>query len=355
MRSLVAALLAKERLQVLVVDFLLLVCQVEEGVVEILERLALGMVSKSLYAVAQRSATGASGEDDGALTSANLARIDDLVGLTGLDDAVLVDAGGMGEGVSAYDGLVGLNNEAGDRGNQTGSTHELTRVDVGMGVELLAVHLHCHDDFFHGGIAGTLTQTVDGTLDLTSTIGDTGQGKRSSHAQVVVAMHGNGGLVDVLDVFHQELDATTELIGQRITGGVGNVHDGSASLDDGLNDLGQELVVRTTSIFAVKLHVVDVLLCILGSSDGALDDLLGRGAELVVDMAMGNADAGVDARALALCQGAGRGIDVLLYRTGKCADNGLVANLGSDLLDGFEVARGRYREARLDDVDVQTQ
>ena len=45
MGNLVTTLLSQQRLEVLVVDFLLLVCQVKEGVVEVLECLALDVIT----------------------------------------------------------------------------------------------------------------------------------------------------------------------------------------------------------------------------------------------------------------------------------------------------------------------
>ena len=86
-----------------------------------------------------------------------------------------------------------------------------------------------------------------------------------------------------------------------------------------------------------------------------LEDDFRRGAELIVDMAMRNADAGVDARARAICERFSGRIDVLLDRTRERAHDGAIAHFSSDLLDALEIARRRNRETRLDDIDVETQ
>ena len=224
-----------------------------------------------------------------------------------------------------------------------------------MGVELLAVHLDAHHHFFHSGVAGTFAQAVDGALDLASAVFNASKGKRSGHAQVVVAVDGKRCLVHVGNVLHQVLDAATEFIGQGVAGGIGDVDNGSTRSDGGLYDLGQKLVIGAACILCVELNIVHVLLSVLHGSSGALKDLLGRSAELIVDVAVGNADARVDTGALALGQCASSGIDVLFHSTGKCADYGTVPYLGSDLLNRLEVTRGRHRKARLNNIDVQTQ
>ena len=305
--------------------------------------------------MAKGSTAGTSGKDDGALASAYLARIDDLVGIACLDNAVLVNARGMRKGVCADDCLVRLNDEARDGGNQTGSAHEFTGVDVGMGVKLLAVHLDAHDNFFHSGVASALAQAVDGAFDLTSAVFDTSERKGGSHAKVVVAVNGKRCLVHVGNVFHQELDATAEFVRQRVAGGVGDVDYRSASGNCCLYNLCQELVVGTTCVLCVELNVFDVLLGVLNGVDRALDDLFGRGAQLFVDVAVGNADARVDTGALALGQSASSGIDVLFNGTGQGAYDGAVPYLSGDLLNRLEVTRGRHRKARLDNIDIQAQ
>ena len=57
-------------------------------------------------------------EDDLGAGGSHVCGVDDLVGLAGLEDAVLVDARGVGEGVRADDGLVGLDLHAGDAAHE---------------------------------------------------------------------------------------------------------------------------------------------------------------------------------------------------------------------------------------------
>ena len=57
-----------------------------------------------------------------------------------------------------------------------GSRHELFGVNAGLEGELVVAGLHRHDDFFEGGIACTLANTVDGTLDLPGSAHHAGDG-----------------------------------------------------------------------------------------------------------------------------------------------------------------------------------
>ena len=154
----------------------------------------------------------------------------------------------------------------------------------------------------------------------------------------------------------RNVDATAEFVRQRVAGGVGDVDYRSASGNCRLYNLCQELVVGTTCVLCVELNVFDVLLGVLNGVDRALDDLFRRGAQLFVDVAVGNARCPcVDTGALALGQSASSGIDVLFNGTGQGAYDGAVPYLSGDLLNRLEVTRGRRRKARLDSIDIQAQ
>ena len=237
----------------------------------------------------------------------------------------------MREGIRTDDGFIGLHHKARDGRHQARSTDEFTGVDVGMGIELFAMHLDSHDHFFHGGVASALAQAVDGALDLRCTVLNARKGKRGSHAEVVMAVNRDGSLVDVLDVLHQELDAATVLFRQRITRGIRDVDHRSASSDDRFDHFCKEFIVGTTRIFAVEFDIFNVLLGVFRGVHRALENGLGRGAQLIEDVAVRNTDARMDARA--------RTIDVLLHGARERTDDRLIAYFGRDLLHALEIAR----------------
>ena len=266
-----------------------------------------------------------------------------------------MDARRVRERVRADDGLVGLHAHARDGRHETAGLHELARVDVGMGVQLVPVHLDGHDHFLHGRVACALAQAVDGAFDLRRAVLHAGHGERRRHAQVVVAMHGHGHVLDAAHALHQVLDAAAELLGQRIARGVGDVHHGGARVHGGLDDAHEEVVVRPSRVLRVELHVFDELLRVLHALDGALHAFVLGDAQLVAQVAGTHAQARVDARALRVPERLGGAVDVLLYRAREAADDRLVAGELGDAAHALEVARTGNGETGLDDVHVETQ
>lgn len=278
-------------------------------------------------------------QHDLALAHAHLGRIDDLVGVTLLQHAVLVDARGMGEGVGAHDGLVGLHVHAGDGADQAARLDELAGVDVGVRIELLAVHAHGHDHFLHGRVACALAEAVDGALDLCGPVAHAGQRQRRGHAQVVVAVHRHGDIVDAGHVVHEVLDARAEVLRQRVARGVRDVHHRGPRLDDRLDDPREEREIRPARVLGVELHVFHVL---LGVADrhgtGSFDALVLGDAQLVAHVRGRHADAGVDAGTLRELQRIGRRVDVLVHGAGQRAHHGRVAGQLGDAAHRLEVA-----------------
>ena len=346
--------LVHERLEILVVDLLLLVRQIKEGVVHLVELFLVKLVAELLQTMLQSRMARTRREHDLGLAGADLFRIYDFVGIALLQHAILMDAGGVRERVGADDGLVHLHVDAGDGRNQAGGLKELAGVDVGVGVKLLTVHLDAHDHFLHGRVARALAQAVDGALDLGCAVFHTGQRQGRGHAQVVVAMDRDGDVLDAADVLHEVPDAAAELVGQAIAGGIRDVHDGCTGIDDGLDDLGQERIVGTAGVFSVELDVLDVAFRMLDGGHRALDALVLGDAELVVDMAGADADARVDTGTLGVLQRLRGAVDVLGHGTGQADDGGVIASQLGDAADALEVAGAGDRETRFDDVDVQT-
>ena len=166
-------------------------------------------------------------------------------------------------------------------------------------------------------------------------------------------MDGDRGVFNAADVLHEVPDATAELVGEAVAGGVGDVHDGGARLDDRLDDLGQEGVIGTAGILGVELNVLDVGLGMLDGRNGTLDALVLGDAQLVMHMRGGNADAGVDARALGVLERLGGAVDVLRDGTREADDGGIVASKLGNAAHALEVARRGNGETGFDDVDVK--
>ena len=258
----------------------------------------------------------------------------------------------MREGVGADDGLVGLDHDAGDGAHELARVGELLRDDVGVGIELAAVHLDGHDDLFERGVARALTQAVDSALDLRGAVADALERQSGSHAEVVVRMDGDGHVLDAIDALAQVADARAELPRHVVAGGVGDVHDRGARLDGSLDDANEEVLIGAAGVLCVELDVVHEVAGELDRMDGALDGLVLGQAQLVAQVRRRYAQAGVDTRALGGLQGLSRDLDVLVDGARQAADRALVASEAADLGHALEVAGARDGEARLDDIDI---
>ena len=75
----------------------------------------------------------------------------------------------MSEGITSYDGLVGLHGHIHQSAYHTRSRYNLGSIDIGINVDTL-VTLQDHSYFLQGSVAGTLADTVDCHLHLSCTI-----------------------------------------------------------------------------------------------------------------------------------------------------------------------------------------
>jgi hypothetical protein len=112
----------------------------------------------------------------------------DLVGLEVLDDAVLVDAGLVGEGVLADHRLVRRHRRAGHHADHARGAVELARGDLGVVPPHVLAGLERHHHLLERGVAGPLADAVDGALDLRGAGADGRQRVRDGQTEVVVAV-----------------------------------------------------------------------------------------------------------------------------------------------------------------------
>ena len=105
-------------------------------------------------------------------------------------------------------GLVGLNHQPGQVGQQPARRVDLPRVDAGLEAEQVLAGVQRHHDFLERGVAGPFADPVDRALNLTRAVlnGDQRIGHRQP--QVVVAVDGQYGLADVRHVRADIADAS---------------------------------------------------------------------------------------------------------------------------------------------------
>ena len=118
----------------------------------------------------------------------------DLIGDLLLDQAVLVDARLVGEGVGPDDRLVRLDRDARDLRQEPRGLVDVLGLDPRMEAEEVLPGLDGHDDLLHRAIPGPLADPVDRALHLARPVLHGGQGIGGGEPQIVVAVDRNDRL-----------------------------------------------------------------------------------------------------------------------------------------------------------------
>ena len=272
----------------------------------------------------------------------------------------------MGKGIGANDGFVGLHRHAGEVGDQAGGLVDLLGLDSCEGlaavlgsaqvaVEVTTAHMQRHHKLFQRGIAGTLTDAIDGALELPCTIFDSFQEVGHGQAQVVVAMHGDHRLADVGHMGVDAGDQGTKFSGCGVAHRVGNIDRGGPSRNRRFDHLVHEFGIAAPGVLAGELHVFHQGAGIGHHLWNDLQHLGAALAQLVLQVNVAGGQKGVNALARGRCHGIGASFDVAACGTGQAANHGAIgaANLAGNGLHRIEVARARERKSGLDDVDAQ--
>ena len=260
-----AELFGDDRLEVGLGDLDLAVGELLEPDEGLVERVALQVQAHLGERVAEGVAARVLPEHDLRGLLADGGGVDDLVGLAVREDAVLVDAGLVREGVAPDDGLVVLDRVAGQAGHEPRRPGELlgAHADVDAGEEV-AARADRHDDLLERGVAGALAEAVDRALDLACTGDHAGERVGDRHAEVVVAVRRHD--VVARDRRHDVCDQLRVLVRNAEADGVGDVERCRAVVDGELQDVAHEVDVGPAGVLGRELDVGQVA---LGAPDGA--------------------------------------------------------------------------------------
>ena len=234
---------------VFVVDRLFLVGQGLDGLEHGLELVvAQGGVAQGLQLVAHGVAARMLADDKIGAGAADGLRGHDFVSFAVFEHTVLVDAGFMGEGVAAHNGLVGRNGLTDDHGQQPAGREKLFGPDVGIKPEHVVPHLEGHDHFLQRGVARPFADAGQSHLGLSGSGLEGGQSVGHAQPQVVVAVHAEHGLVGVGGVLDDVADKVGVDVGNGIAHGVGQVDGGGSGLDDLGHHPDQKVRVRARGV-----------------------------------------------------------------------------------------------------------
>ncbi len=148
------------------------------------EFLVAQLVAEMLQSFGHGVPSAVFGERQFRFAPTDVARIHDLVGLTMLEDSILMDAGTVSKSVLANDRLAASHHQAAHATNQARRFHDLAGVHFGVKVfEVIGPRLDRHHDFFDSGVTGAFADAVDGSLDLARAGLDGGDRIRHGHAR----------------------------------------------------------------------------------------------------------------------------------------------------------------------------
>ena len=137
-------------------DVLLFVRHALEALEDDLQLLVSQLVAHGFQFLPQGVLAGVLAKDHSILRNAHLGGIHNLVGEGIGQDAVLMDAGLMSEGVGANNGLAGRDSHAGDGAQELAGTVNLLGIDAGIRVIEGSPGPEVHNDLLQAGVPGPL-------------------------------------------------------------------------------------------------------------------------------------------------------------------------------------------------------
>src|SRR5580698_5326254 len=182
----------------------------------------------------------------------------DFVSGSVLQHAVLVDTTLVGKRITPDDRLVVLHRKRRRGRYQFRGRGEPCGVDLVPVREYVVAYIDRHHDLFERGIARAFADAVDGAFDLTRAAGDTGERVGDCHAEVVVAVDREHGLVGVRHPLDQRANEAGVFLWHGVTDGIGNIDRGGAGLDHGFHDAAQVIHLRARAVFRRAFDVVRV-------------------------------------------------------------------------------------------------
>ena len=148
--------------QIAVADDLAVLTERNDGAVDLVDFARGDVQAERVAAPLNRVPAGMPAEHQLLGLLADVLRPHDLVRARVLQDAVLVNAGFVGERVASDDGLVGLHGLVGEPREQLARLEEPGRLDPGLERQPILPHAHRHHDLFERRVAGPLADAVDG-------------------------------------------------------------------------------------------------------------------------------------------------------------------------------------------------
>ena len=202
-------------------------------------------------------------------------------------------------------------------------------------------------------VPGPLSDSVDRAFDLAGSAFHGREAVGHRHPQVIVAMHRDDRLLDVLHLFADVGDQLSVFRGGGVPYGVRDVDRGGSGVNGRLDDPGQVIPIRTGGVLGGELHILRVPFGMGHGAAGFLQNLFPALSQLVFQMNVRGGDKDMDPRRPGVFQGFPGCIDIARGRSRK-AGNLRAPDLLGDLLYGLEIPGRAAGEPGFDHVHVQT-
>ena len=283
---------------------------------------------------------------------ADTLRRNDFVSQRVLDDSILVDSRFVRERIGPHNGFVRRNLCAGDFREHAACTKEFFEPDSRRDSETFFAHREGDYHFLERSVTRALADPVDGALDLTDSRANGRERVGDRHAQVVMTMSAERNAVGIAEVFADLGEHRTVFFRHRVPHRVGQIQYGRARLHSGAADLAKKVDVGSSGVFGGEFHFAHVLAAMANHRGDGFERLLASHVQLYAKVQIGGGEKNVQSRGGGLFQCLDGRVHVLFFCASERRD-GHGTDFLSDLLDRFEVAERRNREARFDHVYIQ--
>ena len=148
-----------------IAHLLLLVSQLQELLIDLVEFLVFQIHTVHVQTMFQGSPSATGRQQDAIIIDTHILRVHNLIGMYILQHTILMDATGMGKGITTDNGLVGLYGHIHQRRHHTRDGVNLRGVDVRLYLKVL-VTFQNHRNLLQRGVTGSFADTVDGYFHL---------------------------------------------------------------------------------------------------------------------------------------------------------------------------------------------
>jgi DNA-binding transcriptional LysR family regulator len=275
-----------------------------------------------------------------------------FVGERIFQDAVLVNARFVSEGVGADHGFIGRDGDSRDRREQAAGGIDFLEADIRRGTETALADVKRYCDFFERGITCAFTDSVDGAFHLAGSRADCGQRIRNGEAEIVVAVRAVNDFWICSEPRADSAKHFAVFIGRGVADGVWKIDDFGACFGSGFRHFAEVFDIAAACVFGGEFHFFRVLatkthhLAYLSEGFVTLD------AQLVLQVEIGGGKKNMKPGVHSRLDGAEGGVNIFLTGSRE-RRHFTIADFAGDGADSLQIPGRCDGKSRFDDVDAE--